>query len=140
MDESLSERTGTGNEHPMLRVLIVDDERLIRWSIAETLAAAGHRVFEAADAASARERLDHLDPPVDVVLLDYRLPDNDDLSLLAHIRKTHPEAAVVMMTAFGSPEISEAARRLGAHAMIAKPFDVGVVEAALTAAHAGASS
>ena len=56
-----------------LRVLVVDDEPLIRWSIAETLGAAGHQVTEAQDAASALRALADA-PSTDLVLLDFRLP------------------------------------------------------------------
>jgi len=54
-----------------LRVLIVEDEPLIRWSIAETLANSGHSVLEASDAASAVRALKEASRPVDIVLLDY---------------------------------------------------------------------
>jgi DNA-binding NtrC family response regulator len=114
-----------------LRVLVVDDELLIRWSVAETLVAAGHRVFEACDASSTRQLLASLDAPLDAVLLDYRLPDSDDLSLLADIRRLSPRTAVVMMTAYGSAETTAEARRLGAHAVLQKPFDVRRVETVL---------
>ena len=71
---------------PRLRVLVVDDEPLIRWSLAETLEQSGHAVVEAGDAASAIRTVSAGDP-FDVVLLDYRLPDSNDLNLLATIRK-----------------------------------------------------
>ena len=114
-----------------LRVLVVDDEPLIRWSVTETLAAAGHRVFEAGDAASTRHLLDHLDAPPDVVLLDYRLPDSDDLSLLSDVRRLSPGSAVVMMSAHGAPDVAAAAAALGAHGMIDKPFDVASIDTLL---------
>ena len=66
------------HESPSLRVLIVDDESLIRWSVAETLGAAGHAVLEAADGATALRTLTEVSDPVDVVLLDFRLPDSND--------------------------------------------------------------
>src|SRR5438046_1730876 len=72
-----------------LRVLVVDDEPLIRWSVGETLAERGYRVVERGDAEGAREALRE-GSTFDVVLLDYRLPDSDDLSLLASIRSRHP--------------------------------------------------
>ena len=123
-----------------LRVLVVDDERLIRWSIRETLTALGHQVLEAVDAASSRRLLEHLDRPVDVVLLDYRLPDSDDLLLLKDIRRISPRSAVVMMTAFGAPDIAPAARALGAHDVIEKPFDVRALEPHLLRACAASAA
>ena len=105
------------------RILVVDDEPLIRWSIAETLAAAGHQVAEAEDAASALRAID-VDPDLDLVFLDFRLPDSNDLGLLAKIRERAPRATVVMMTAFGMPEVAAGALKLGAARVMNKPFDM----------------
>jgi DNA-binding NtrC family response regulator len=107
-----------------LRVLIVDDERLIRWSIAETLEHVGHIIIEAADGAAAVRSLTNPDEPVDAVVLDYRLPDSNDLALLAHIRRLSPRSAVILMTAFGTPEITTAALDLGVYQVLNKPFDM----------------
>ena len=96
------------SEHfPSLRVLVVEDELLIRWSIAETLAHAGHQVIEAEDGAGALLALKNRTAPIEAVVLDYRLPDSDDLKLLATIRGLSPDIAVVLMTAFGTPEITK---------------------------------
>jgi len=116
-----------GSPARRLRVLVVDDEPLIRWSINETLAAAGHQVTEAADAASALQAVtDARD--FDLVLLDFRLPDSNDLGLLATIRRLAPAAAVVMMTAFGSPEMPSGAIELGASQVLNKPFNMQELE------------
>ena len=119
-----------------LRVLVVDDELLIRWSVGETLTALGHCVIEAADAASTRRLLEELESPVDVVLLDYRLPDSDDLTLLKDIRRISHGTAIVMMTACGPPEVAASALALGAYAFIEKPFDMALVEPVLVEARA----
>jgi two-component system C4-dicarboxylate transport response regulator DctD len=111
-----------------LRVLVVEDEALIRWSIAETLAHGGHTVLEAASASTARRALDDNRDPIDVVLLDYRLPDSNDLELLADIRRRVPDSAVVMMTAFGTPEVTKGAMDLGAFRVVDKPFDMHGLE------------
>jgi len=108
----------------MLRVLIVEDERLIRWSIAETLEHAGHVVIEAEDGASAIRSLTNLGEPFNAVVLDYRLPDSNDLALLAHVRRLSPRSAVILMTAFGTPEITRAALDLGVYQVLNKPFDM----------------
>lgn len=109
--------------HPNLRVLVVDDELLIRWSVAETLSAAGHSVMQASDGQSALVAL-RSGGAVDVVLLDYRLPDSNDLTLLGNIRREAPRAAVVMMTAYGTTDVVRGALELGAHGVITKPFDM----------------
>jgi DNA-binding NtrC family response regulator len=111
------------NKSPGLRVLVVDDEALIRWSLAETLTDDGLSVAEANDGESALRMLADAGP-FDVVVLDYRLPDSNDLGLLASIRRAAPQTAVVMMTAFGTPEMSNAALQLGAYRVVAKPFDM----------------
>lgn len=120
-----------------LRVLVVDDELLLRWSIAEVLRHGGHHVIEAASAAAAREAIRD-SAPIDVVLLDFRLPDSDDLQLLGEIRHRLPEAAVVLMTAFGTPEVTEGAMRLGAYTVLTKPFDLHGVDAMVRSAHQAA--
>jgi two-component system, NtrC family, response regulator AtoC len=106
------------------RVLVVDDEPLIRWSIAETLADRGCDVVETGDACGARSAVEHEDPGFDVVLLDYRLPDSDDLALLTSIRDLAPRAQVILMTAFGRPEVVNGALALGAYRVVSKPFEL----------------
>lgn len=118
---------------PSLQVLVVDDELLIRWSVAETLAAAGHDVIQASDARSAIQALDVADH-VDVVLLDYRLPDSDDLVLLGDIRRAAPSTAVVIMTAYGTPDMVAGALFLGAQRVLTKPFDMDDLDAVVRAA------
>jgi DNA-binding NtrC family response regulator len=107
-----------------MRVLVVDDEALIRWAVGETLAQAGHEVVEATDARSALRVLSEVPGAVDVVLLDLRLPDCSDLTLLRKIRALSPHSAVVMMSAHASPEIADQARMLGAFDLLPKPFDL----------------
>jgi DNA-binding NtrC family response regulator len=106
------------------RVLVVDDEFLIRWALREALEARGYLVAEASDAASARQAMnDHASTP-DAIILDYRLPDSNDLALLTSIRRSAPSAPVIMMTAHGSPEMMHEALALGAHTVVSKPFEV----------------
>ena len=73
-----------------LRVLIVDDEPLICWSIAETLAYRGDTVIEAGTGAQAIRALADAAAPVDVILLDYQLPDVRSLALLSTVRRLWP--------------------------------------------------
>lgn len=109
------------------RILVVDDEPLIRWSISETLNAAGHHVTEARDAASALQAVSDT-PDLDLVLLDFRLPDSNDLGLLAKIRRMTPATAIVMMTAFGTPDVTAGALELGARQVLNKPFNLQDLE------------
>jgi DNA-binding NtrC family response regulator len=111
-------------EFPRLRVLVVDDELLIRWSIAETLTSAGHTVIEAENGAAALRALTDAERPIDAVLLDFRLPDSDNLNLLATIRRMSPDSSVILMTAYGSPEVTKGAIELGAYQVVSKPFEL----------------
>jgi DNA-binding NtrC family response regulator len=105
-----------------LRVLVVEDEMLIRWSIAETLVKAGCYVTEVGDAAGALKAA--ATENFDAVVLDYRLPDSDDLKLLEALRDQLPRSRVVMMSAFGTPEIVRQAEALGVHRFLDKPFEM----------------
>jgi DNA-binding NtrC family response regulator len=108
-------------------VLIVDDEALIRWSLAEMLNEQGYLVLEAGDGKDALAALRNSLEPVDVVMLDYRLPDLNGLQLLTAIRGLSPDSRVVMMTAYGTPEIAADALRLGAVGFVNKPIEMGDV-------------
>ena len=124
-----------GGEFPQVRkksatrVLVVDDEPLVRWSIGETLRAHGRDIIEASDAHSALVAvLDSATEP-DAVPLDLKLPDSDDLSLLASVRRLLPRVPVILMTAFGTPEVFEQARGLGVFTVLDKPFELDVLDA-----------
>jgi DNA-binding NtrC family response regulator len=121
-----------------LRVLVVDDEPLIRWSLAETLTDEGHSVVEAGDAKAAFASVENTGAPFDVVLLDYRLPDSDDLGLLSRIRERTPDSAVIMMTAFGTPDMTGRALAMGAYCVVPKPFEVHDIATLVSQAHAAA--
>ena len=120
-----------------LRVLVVDDEPLIRWSLAETLNDRGHTVTEAGDGKEALRVVTDAANRPDVVLLDYRLPDSNDLSLFAAIRRELPEIPIILMTAYGSPEITTGALALGAYRVVSKPFEVQDLVTLVQEARAG---
>ncbi len=107
-----------------LNVLVVDDEDLIRWSLCKALKRRGHTVVEAGDGESGLAALATSLLPFDVVLLDYRLPDRQDLSLLADIKRVSPRAVVFIMTAYGDQEMRARAAEGGARAVVDKPFRV----------------
>lgn len=126
--------TPAGREHPVGKfsgdpdffprhVLVVDDEPLIRWSVSETLAELGFDVEEAADAAAALRAVTTAALPFDAVVLDLRLPDMTDLSLLGTLRQLLPGATLVLMTAFSTADIVKDAEALGA-TVLGKPFEL----------------
>ena len=82
-------------------ILVVDDEELIRWSLTERLKAEGYQVAEADTGAAALEKLPE---GVDLVLLDYKLPDTDGVSVLRKIKEFDQDILVVLLTAYASVE------------------------------------
>jgi two-component system, response regulator, stage 0 sporulation protein F len=119
-----SSRLMAGNS-AQAAILVVDDEPLIRWSLAESLAAAGYRVIQAGDAATALASIENGQPDgIGLVFLDLRLPDSNDLRVLEAIKRRKPECVVVLMTAYGAPGVTTAALGQGAARVIDKPFDL----------------
>jgi DNA-binding NtrC family response regulator len=118
------------------RVLVVDDERLIRWSISEALAGEGFIVSDAPDGTAALRALSDGAAPPDVVLLDYRLPDSNDLTLLSKVIALVPRGRVILMTAYGAPDMMQAAIERGAFTVIHKPFEMQALAALVARARA----
>jgi DNA-binding NtrC family response regulator len=118
------------------RVLVVDDEPLIRWSLAETLADRGYDVVEAGTGQAAVDAVSGAPSPFEVVLLDLRLPDSHDLSVLSRIRRLAPATQVILMTAFGTDEVLNGALELGAYRVVHKPFEVGELASLVSEARA----
>jgi DNA-binding NtrC family response regulator len=104
------------------RILLVEDEKLIRWSLANRLAKEGYQVREADNGTDALRTVDEQE--VDVVLLDYRLPGVDGLEVLRRLGQGHPELPVVMMTAYSTVESAIEAMKLGAFDYLNKPFEM----------------
>jgi len=104
--------------------LIVDDEMLIRWSLGERLAQDGFEVHEAGTGSDARKVFASLDHKPVVVVLDIKLPDADGMKLLKEFLAAKPNCAVIMITAHGTEEAAEEARKIGAFAFFNKPFRV----------------
>ncbi len=105
-----------------IRVLIIEDEKLIRWSLRQKFQARGFRVAEAEDGASALKTLDA--GVFDLIMLDYKLPDMTGLDILRKVRETSSDVVVIMSTAYTSIETAVEAIKLGAYDYVAKPFDM----------------
>jgi DNA-binding NtrC family response regulator len=102
-------------------VLVVDDEHLIRWSLTERLSQEGYRLLEAGTAADALAR--HREG-VDLVLLDYRLPDGDGLAVLKQMKEADPDTLVILLTGHASIGNAVEAMKHGAYHYANKPFDL----------------
>ena len=106
-------------------LLIVDDEELVRWSLRERFGRDGYTVVEAGTCAAALDQL--ASGSVDLVLLDYRLPDGDGLTLLRRIKESNPDTPVILMTAFSTVENAVEAMKHGAYHYLNKPFNLDEV-------------
>ena len=105
----------------MPTVLVVDDEQLIRWSLGERLKADGLTVVEA---GTAQEALERFGADIDLVLLDYRLPDSDGLRVLKKMKAAQPDVPIILLTAFSSIETAVEAMKQGAYHYANKPFNL----------------
>ena len=103
------------------RILIVDDEPLIRESLYEILRIEGYSVQMAPTAEAALEILQK--GPVDIVLTDMRLPKMNGIELLAQVKKDHPETEVILITGYGSVGTAVEAMKAGAYDYITKPIN-----------------
>jgi two-component system response regulator AtoC len=112
---------------PAQRVLVLDDERLARWSLSQRLRADGLEVTEASTAAEAVQGA-----PPDAAILDYRLPDGDGISVLKKLRAVDPDLPVIMLTAHTDTDVIVDAIKAGASDYITKPFEVDDVSLRLS--------
>jgi DNA-binding NtrC family response regulator len=103
-------------------ILIVEDEQTQRSLLGGLLRKEGYTVGEASDGESALALFQK--DIFEIVLLDYRLPDTDGLSLLKRIKEINPATEVVMVTAFGSIENAVGALKAGASEYLTKPIDL----------------
>ncbi len=104
------------------RVLVVDDEKLIRWSLTERLKKEGFETVEAGDGAAATAAFGA--NPLDLVLLDMKLPDTDGLSLLKQFQAASPDTPVIIITAYSSVDTAVEAMKQGAYDYLTKPFNM----------------
>ncbi|PYQ01250.1 MAG: DNA-binding response regulator [Acidobacteria bacterium] len=102
-------------------VLVIDDEKNIRALLGKVLSQDQVEVYSAGTGAEGMQMADEHEP--DLVLLDLRLPDTSGLEVLRSLKARHPEAIVIMMTAFGQVESAVEAIKSGASDYLEKPFD-----------------
>jgi DNA-binding NtrC family response regulator len=105
----------------MARILVVDDQDMMRDSLAATLVREGHEVIAATDGAGAVSRLNG--GRFDLMITDLKMPKMTGIELLAEAKKLRPEMPVVLMTAFATVQTAVEAMKLGAYDYIQKPFD-----------------
>jgi len=111
------------------RILLVDDEDLLRWSIKTKLEHWGYEVIEAETAAQGLQRYQEEAP--NLVILDIKLPDGSGIDVLKKIKEQEPNAIVIIITAQTTVDNAVAALRLGAFDFICKPINYSELEAAV---------
>lgn len=104
------------------RILIIDDEKNMRWAIKKALEKEGYMLYEAANGQEGLEKLEEIYP--DLILLDLRMPVMDGIEALQRIKEINEGIPVIMLTAHGTMESAVEAMKLGAIDYISKPFDI----------------
>src|SRR5438046_10571598 len=104
----------------MAKILVVDDQRNMRTTLAMMLRGAGYEVDEASEGNTGAER--GARGAYDVVLTDLRMGGYDGIGVLRAVKDTHVMTEVIVMTAYGTIESAVEAMRLGAFDYIQKPF------------------
>jgi two-component system, NtrC family, response regulator GlrR len=113
-------------------VLVVDDDKLTRFSLSKILGRVGCQVQAAGSAAEGMAAIESERPGL--VLLDIRLPDQDGFAVLQAIHATYPGLPVVMMTAHHTEDTARRATTLGAWAYLTKPCDPAELQSVVSAA------
>jgi len=111
------------------RILVVDDEKMIRWSLGEALRGWGFEAIEAATAGAGLAAFESETPAA--VLLDINLPDGSGLDVLRKLRQREPDAVIIMITANVLVDETIAALRGGAYDFIGKPINLEELHVAI---------
>ncbi len=105
----------------MSKILVVDDQRIVCYSLQRFLQSEGYKVETATSGKEALSILDRFRP--DLVIMDVRMPEMDGLEVLKTIKASYPKIQVIMMTAYSTTEKAIEAIKLGAYDYLTKPFD-----------------
>ena len=106
----------------MARIMVVDDEKLVRWSISNGLKRDSHEVFCAQDGTEAMEQAKKI--AFDLVITDFKMPGMNGAELLEQLKRFSPKTRVIMLTAYSVELNRQTAMELGACEYIQKPFMV----------------
>jgi DNA-binding NtrC family response regulator len=104
----------------MKKILVIDDETIVRTSCERTLRPEGYEVISA---SGGQEGIEHLQKQsFELVLLDLKMPDIDGIEVLTMIKKKWPDTKVIMITGYSTVDTAVQALRYGAYNFIEKPF------------------
>ena len=116
----------------MARILIADDEELLRQTLRYALESEGHEVFEAGNGVQCLDVLKS--QPVDLVVTDIVMPEKEGIELIKEIRRDFPEMRILAISAGawgGKFDYLDTAAKMGAHAVLAKPFSATQIREAV---------
>jgi DNA-binding NtrC family response regulator len=111
------------------RILIVDDEKNMRWVLGQALSGEGFEVIEAADGKEALAAVSEQEP--DVMVLDHRMPAPDGMEVLRRLRSQDVTFPIIMLTAHGNVATAVEAMKAGASEYLTKPFDLEELKLAI---------
>jgi DNA-binding NtrC family response regulator len=108
------------------KILVADDEKLVRWSIAQALTKEGYEVVMA---ASGRETVDLASQEVfDLIITDLKMSDVDGLEVLKNLRQVQVNSKVIVITAYATESLARDSLEMGASLFISKPFDLNYMK------------
>ena len=105
-----------------VRILVVDDEEIIRNLLQDTLSKTGYKTKTAKDGQEAIELIEN--EPFEIIITDLKMPGMNGVELLQHVQKINPDICILIITAYGTVESSVNAMKLGAYDYICKPFEL----------------
>jgi CheY-like chemotaxis protein len=121
-----------------MRVLLIDDELMVRKIVRKMLERVGHEVVDVENGRMGLDRLERA--PFDLIVTDIIMPDVEGIEVLMTVRERHPSIAVVAMSGggrMGNVDFLEVARKLGAAATLEKPFTQDALLKAIDQSHGG---
>lgn len=117
----------------MAKILVIDDVPEVRSILARWLKQAGHEVVEAGDGSEGLQRI--CSTPVDLVITDLYMPDNEGIETIVTMRKLFPAARIIAMSGrMSSPSALQMAQQLGAAGVLQKPFTAQQLETVISLA------
>ncbi len=134
---TMSPDSARRKKHKLKRVLIVDDEALVRRSVARMVEQLGYVVDTASDGAQALERYLEIADDLSLVLLDLIMPGMDGEHTLEELQRLQPDLPVVVMSGYQSDSAAEDLKAAGAVGFLAKPFTLEQLHAAFSLVQAG---